>query len=329
MATPIKGMKTWSGLAKNRRRPSEYEVVTTNLQTRTRHADQAYELSPAPLLPMNAFYQRHVSESPLQHPDWEAFRNPDEMIDRVYTRVQDQQEQYVDGLLDEHDEMGHDATLAPAWLALLERLYTPRRFLQMALQMGAAYLVQMAPASTITACAGFQDGDEYRWLSRCAYRARELQRTHPALGFGATERGCWEQEPAWQGFRELLEKTLATYDWGEHFVALNLVAKPAADEAHRQLGRVARRCDDGLLGLLAENQMRDSERSRRWSAALVSFSLENEANAAVLKGWIEKWIPLARQAVDAYCGALPEQDDAAAAALGAVTAFHRSLGLDA
>ena len=45
------------------------EVVTTNLQTRTRHADQAYELSPAPLLPMNAFYQRHVSESPLQHPD--------------------------------------------------------------------------------------------------------------------------------------------------------------------------------------------------------------------------------------------------------------------
>ena len=160
---------------------SEYEVVTTNLQTRTRHADQAYELSPAPLLPMNAFYQRHVSESPLQHPDWEAFRDPDEMIYRVYTRVQDQQEQYV----------------------------------------------------------------------------------------------------------------------------------------------------DGLLGLLADNQMRDSERSRRWSAALVTFSLENEANAAVLKGWIETWMPLARRAVEAYCGALPEQDDAAAAALGAVAAFHRSLGLDA
>ena len=329
MAVQVKGMKTWSGLAKKRRRPSEYEVVTTNLQTRTRHPDQAYELSPAPLLGMNEFYKRHVSESPLQHTDWEGFRDPDEMIYRVYTRIQDQQEQYVDGLLDEHNEIGHDATLSAAWLDVLERLYTPRRFLQMALQMGAAYLVQMAPASTITACAGFQDGDEFRWLSRCAYRARELQRAHPERGFGETERGTWEEEPAWQGFRELLEKTLATYDWGEHFVALNLVAKPAADEAHRQLGRVGRRCDDGLLGLMADNQMRDSERSRRWSAALVAFSLENEANGEVLRGWIEKWMPLARQAVAAYCGALPEQDDAADAALAAVEAFHRSLGLDA
>ena len=195
MAVQVKGMKTWSGLAKKRRRPSEYEVVTTNLQTRTRHPDQAYELSPAPLLGMNEFYKRHVSESPLQHTDWEGFRDPDEMIYRVYTRIQDQQEQYVDGLLDEHNEIGHDATLSAAWLDVLERLYTPRRFLQMALQMGAAYLVQMAPASTITACAGFQDGDEFRWLSRCAYRARELQRAHtrarlrrdraPHLGGGA------------------------------------------------------------------------------------------------------------------------------------------------
>ena len=198
MAVQVKGMKTWSGLAKKRRRPSEYEVVTTNLQTRTRHPDQAYELSPAPLLGMNEFYKRHVSESPLQHTDWEGFRDPDEMIYRVYTRIQDQQEQYVDGLLDEHNEIGHDATLSAAWLDVLERLYTPRRFLQMALQMGAAYLVQMAPASTITACAGFQDGDEFRWLSRCAYRARELQRALPERGFGETERRTWEEEPAWQ-----------------------------------------------------------------------------------------------------------------------------------
>ena len=135
MAVQVKGMKTWSGLAKKRRRPSEYEVVTTNLQTRTRHPDQAYELSPAPLLGMNEFYKRHVSESPLQHPDWEGFRDPDEMIYRVYTRIQDQQEQYVDGLLDEHNEIGHDATLSAAWLDVLERLYTPRRFLQTCLSM--------------------------------------------------------------------------------------------------------------------------------------------------------------------------------------------------
>ena len=40
-------------------------------------------------------------------------------------------------------------------------------------------------------------------------------------------------------------------------------------------------------------------------------------------------MPLAREAVGAYCGALPEQDDATETALGAVAAFHRSLGLGA
>ena len=56
MAVDVRGMKTWSKLAKNKRRPSEYEIVTTNLQTRNRHRDQAYELSPAPDLAMNEWY---------------------------------------------------------------------------------------------------------------------------------------------------------------------------------------------------------------------------------------------------------------------------------
>ena len=46
MTVEVRGMKTWSKLAENKRRPSEYEVVTTNLHTRNRHRDQAYELSP-------------------------------------------------------------------------------------------------------------------------------------------------------------------------------------------------------------------------------------------------------------------------------------------
>ncbi len=329
MSVEIRGMKTWSGLAKNKRRPSEYEVVTTNLQTRHRYADQAYELSPAPELAMNNWYRRHVFESPLQHEDWEAWRDPDGIIYRVYTRLQDSQEQYIDGLLDEHDEIEHDASLSPAWLDTLERLYTPRRYLQTALQMGAAYLVQIAPASTLTAAAGFQEGDEFRWLSRMAYRTCELRKTHPQRGFGTTERRAWEEDPAWQGLRELLEKVLATYDWGENFVAFNLVAKPAADETLRELGTTARHFADPLLSLLADNQLRDADRSRRWSAALVDFCRGKDGNAAAMAGWIETWMPLAKQAITAYCEALPESPRAAEAAIGRLEAFHRSLGLGA
>lgn len=328
MTAEIRGMKTWSKLAKNKRRPSEYETVTTNLHTRVRHRDQAYELSPAPDLAMNEWYRKNVFDSPLQHDDWEEFRDPDELIYRVYTRSQDVQEDYIDGLLSEHNEIGHDDTLQADWLTTLEHMYTPRRYLQATLQMGAAYLLQIAPASTLTACAGFQEGDEFRWLQRVAYRTRELQNAHPDRGFGSKERHHWEQDPAWQGLRELIEKVLVSYDWGENFVALNLVAKPAADEALRQLSQVSRRFHDPLTALLIDNQMRDSDRSRRWSAGVVKFALAKDSNKAVIRDWIAKWTPLASTAIEKYCGALPEQDDAIQTATANVAAFHRSLGLN-
>ncbi len=326
MTVKVTGMKTWSKLAANRRRPSEYEIVATNLQTRHRHRDSAYELSPAPGLPMNEWYRKNVFDSALQHDDWEEFRDPDALIYRVYTRSQDSQEEYVDGLLNEHNEIGYDAELQPEWLDTLEKLYTPRRYLQAALQMSAAYIVQIAPASTITSCAGFQEGDEFRWLQRLAYRTRELEIAHPGRGFGKTERENWEREPAFQGLRELMEKVLVTYDYGESFTAANLVAKPAADETLRELAATARRFSDPLLALLADNQLRDSDRSRRWSAELVRFCTQAKAeNKAVIRDWIDQWMPLAVSAVSTWCEALPESQGSADAVVSRMRAWHRSL----
>ena len=328
MSNNVTGLKTWSKLAKNKRRPSEYEIVTTNLQTRNRHRDQAYELSPAPDLAMNDWYRKYVFDSNLQHDDWEEFRDPDEMIYRNYTRTQDSQEEYIDGVLSEHNDIGHDEDLSADWLNILENIYTPRRFVQVTLQMTSAYILQIAPASTITACAGFQEGDEFRWLQRMAYRTRELQIAHPERGFGSNERKIWEKSPAFQGIRELMEKTLIAYDWGESFVANNLVAKVACDETLRELATVARSFRDPLLATLADNQLRDSDRSRRWSSALVKFCTDaREENRAVIRSWIEDWMPLASKAITSYCHELPDGKSAATAAITRTEAFHRSLEL--
>jgi toluene monooxygenase system protein E len=277
---------------------------------------------------MNDWYRKYVFDSNLQHDDWEEFRDPDEMIYRNYTRTQDSQEEYIDGVLNEHNDIGHDEDLSDDWLNLLENLYTPRRFIQVTLQMTSAYVLQIAPASTITACAGFQEGDEFRWLQRIAYRTRELQIAHPDRGFGSNERKIWEQSPAFQGIRELMEKTLIAYDWGESFVANNLVAKVAVDETLRELATVARSFRDPLLATLADNQLRDSDRSRRWSSALVKFCTDaREENRAVIRSWIEDWMPLASKAITSYCHELPDGKSAATAAITRTEAFHRSLEL--
>lgn len=322
----LKPLKTWSHLATRRRKPSEYEIVSTNLHYSTRDANAPWELDPD--LFMNRWYKQYRNASPLKHSDWNAFRDPDELVYRTYNMLQDGQETYVFGLFDQFNQREHDKALMPQWAGTLARLYTPGRYLFHTLQMASAYVAQMAPASTITNCEAFQSADSLRWLSHAAYRAKELSLTFTDKGFGQDERKYWEEDAAWQGFRELMEKVLVAWDWGEAFVALNLVAKPAIEEAVlRKLGESGRHNGDTLLGMLTDAQLLDGVRHRRWSTALVKMALEQPGNADVIKGWIAKWEPLADKAIDAFCATLPDVANAAESAKQATREFRRSLGL--
>ena len=323
----LKPLKTWSHLAARRRKPSEYEVVSVNLHYSTRPGSAApYELDPE--LFMNRWYLKNREGSPVQHEDWNAFRDPDELIYRTYCLLQDGQETYVQGLFNQFNEREHDKALSPQWAGTLARLHTPARYLFHTVQMASAYIAQMGPSSTISLCAAFQGMDSFRWLSHSAYRAKELQNTFPDKGFAADERKYWEDDAAWQGFRELMEKTLVAWDWFECFVALNLVAKPAIEEAVlRKLGDAARHNNDTLLGMLIDAQAMDATRHRRWTTALVKMVSEKEGNAEQIRKWVAKWEPLADKAIDAYCAALSEIPQAAAEAKKATREFRASLGL--
>ena len=125
-----KPLKTWSHLAKQRRRPSEYEIVSTNLLWST---DGPMPWAMSPDTPMNVWYLKYRNNSPLKHTDWDAYRDPDALIYRGYNVMQDGQETYVDGLLEEHEKRRHDQGLEAAWLDILARLYTPGRYLLHAL----------------------------------------------------------------------------------------------------------------------------------------------------------------------------------------------------
>ncbi|MEO0316935.1 MAG: hypothetical protein RL404_612, partial [Pseudomonadota bacterium] len=159
----LKPLKTWSHLAGQRRKPSEYEIVSTNLHYTTNNPDAPFELDPN--FPLATWFKQYRNASPLKHADWNAFRDPDEIVYRTYNMMQDGQETYVNGLLDQMSERGHDAMLERTWAGSLARLYAPSRYLFHALQMASAYLSQMAPASTISNCATYQTADSLRWLT--------------------------------------------------------------------------------------------------------------------------------------------------------------------
>ena len=79
--------------------------------------------------------------------------------------------------------------------------------------------------------------------------------------------------------------------------------------------------------MMLEAQLRDAERSRRWTLRLVEQALEVEGNRSVLEGWVKKWTPLGEKAIDAFCAALPGLPTAAQDARDGLKAFQKSLGL--
>jgi toluene monooxygenase system protein E len=296
-------LKTWSHLAGNRKRPSEYEIVSTNTLFTTGNPEAALELSTA--LPMNQWIKRYRTDSRLQHPDWDAFRDPDGVVYRTYCTQRDKDEDYVDGLVRQYSDMGHDGKLSTDWRAQLGAQYTPLRYLLHTTQMASAYLVTMSQASTVANCFAFQMGDQFRWMSRVAYRTAELRKSAPEAGFGSAERGHWENAPSWQGFRELMERQLATYDYGEAIIALNRVALPAVDDALRELGQQAAGHGDTLTQFLVEAQLTDSQRRERWTDALMTFLESEPDNKAYVAEVVERWSSLAERAIQAYRGGFP------------------------
>ena len=291
--------KTWSLLGDVRRKPSEYEVVSAKLHYHYRREPAPFELDPN--TPINTWYLRYREGSPLQADSWEDFRDPHQVTYQVYVQRQAEREMYLENLVDEFERRNHDARVQKDWVRMLDRLYLPARFPMHALQMNALYEAQMAPSSFITNAAYFQAADEQRRIQWLAYRAKSLSLEHDAeLASSAHTRRRWEEDAVWQPLREAVEKMLIAYDWGEAFVALNLMVKPVFDEVFNvQLAELARAHEDALLALMLDDFALDIQRSRDWSVALVQYATEQHpANTELFKQWIEQWKPLAYRGIE-------------------------------
>jgi toluene monooxygenase system protein E len=175
--------------------------------------------------------------------------------------------------------------------------------------MLAAYVAQMAPSSRITNCASFQTGDEMRRVQRIAYRTVQLA-GHPLDDEAAArQRAAWEEAAAFQPLRELIERALVAYDWGESFIVTNAVIKPRIDRLVNQdiAGTLATANGDPILRSIHFSLDEDAHWHREWTAALLRHIVDdNTANAEVVSGWIEKWSPLASEALEAFAGVTAE-----------------------
>ena len=298
------GRKTYTRLATGRRIPTEYELMSTDLHY---NHPRRFELPASN--PVVDWYYRNREGSALQAREWDQFADPRRTTYRSYTQLQDGREDVVDGLLREVDETGYDTQLADEWVTFLDRWYSPLRFPVHGLQMLAAYVAQMAPSSRITNCASFQMGDEMRRVQRIAYRTVQLAGPPFDDEAAARQRAAWEEAAAFQPLRELIERALVAYDWGESFIVTNAVIKPRIDRLVNQdiAGTLATANGDPILTSIHFSLDEDAHWHREWTAALIRHIVDdNTANAEVVSGWIEKWSPLASEALEAFASVTAE-----------------------
>ena len=291
------GRKTYTRLEAGRRIPTEYELTSTDLHY---NYPRRFELPPGN--PVVDWIYRNREGSALQDRDWDQFADPRRTTYRIYTQLQDGREDVVDGLLREVDDTGYDTRLNDEWVRFLERWYTPLRFPVHGLQMLSAYVAQMAPSSRITNCASFQTGDEMRRVQRIAYRTVQLAGPPFDDEAAARQRAAWEEAAAFQPLRELIERALVAYDWGESFIVTNAVIKPRIDRlVNRDIaGTLATANGDPILTSIHFSLDEDAHWHREWTAALMRHIVDdNTANAEVVSGWIDKWSPLASEALEA------------------------------
>jgi toluene monooxygenase system protein E len=282
-------------LGAKRRMPTEYELTSSKLHY---HYPRNFELSNEN--PVSQWYFQHREGSPLQATDWELFADPRRTTYTKYNEIQNARETVVDGLLREIDESEYDQKLSAEWVDFLHHWYGPLRYPAHGLQMMSAYVAQMAPGSRITNCAAFQAADEMRRLQRVAYRSAQLH-AHLGSAHPAEHQGFWQSAESFQGLRELIERAMIVYDFGEAFTVLNFVVKPHVDALlNTELaGRLAASNGDTILREIHFSLHEDAQWHRAWSNELArTLIADTPANEAIMNEWVAKWTPLAVRAVE-------------------------------
>jgi toluene monooxygenase system protein E len=274
------------------RRPSEYEIASSRLLY---YVPRGFDVQ----TPLAAWYHTHQAQSRLRCSDFDAFCDPRQTTYARYVSLQRDNEVFVDSLLGSAQATGYDERLPPDWVALLGRVLGPLRYPVHGLQMVAAYIGSMAPSGKLAITGLLQAADEVRRTQRLAYRLCQLQQAHPACGQDSKQ--LWERDPAWQPLRELIERLLVVYDWGEAFALLNLLVKPAFDELFMvRFAELARNAGDDVLGRLLISLHEDTCWHREWSAALVSMVVADDpSNTETLSSWLQPWAPRVRDAMAA------------------------------
>lgn len=170
---------------------------------------------------------------------------------------------------------------------------------------------RLALSDTVTFALVFGAADALRHVEHGAAGRAVIEDTVGEEVFADVE-GDWSAGEGWQPLRAAAEQLLATTDWVEALVAVNVILEPLVGGFLREhyLDSGARRHGDAYTAAATATWRSDSDRARRWTFALIDHLLADpahgSANRAVIAEWADRWEWWAHRSVAALTAYLSQ-----------------------
>ena len=231
----------------------------------------------------------------LRHDNWYAYRDPAQQWQRTYVRQQEQQETAIARVTEDAALDGSLRELDHRWVEeILCKHYRAWSFFDYAIFRTLAPAQREALSDTIGSILCFQSFDHLRHAQGVIIYLVELE-NHTALD-DSVGKERWMNNPIYQPSRRLAEQIMATTDWGELIVALNLVVGPLLQQmaVSDLIRRNAVQNRDAVAAHMVLTAERDRRRNLAAAQAFVKMVTDKSCpdathNREVIQEWLDDW----------------------------------------
>lgn len=237
--------------------------------------------------------------------DWSAFRDPNRVIYVEWVAEVHRVESTLTAATQQLREDSAVDAIQPDWLIEgIGRDVIVLPFVDRAYFRVLSRAQRLALSDTLTLPLVFEAADKLRHVEHAAALRVEVE-TAGATDIFADTHDLWLHSPHWSPLRESIELLLATEDWVEAVIAINLVLDPLVGQflRHEYFLPASESNNDQFVPLTVQAWATDTDRARTWTEALmehlISDPTHGQANKALVRSWILKWKQQADNAVDA------------------------------
>ncbi|MGQ0843794.1 MAG: hypothetical protein ACT4QF_06630 [Sporichthyaceae bacterium] len=281
--------KTFVWLSGRKRPPSEYEELSTGIQWNG--------------LPVSKTTVGQWSEDSTElSTDWNAFRDPGGMYYRNYVVGQDAVEKQLDAAFALTSDADFISAIDPEWRESLKVTVGTMSFVQWGSSMALQHVLRFTLSPTVACAVQLQIMDKLRAAERSV---QWFELLNPELSVDDLH-GLWDEVPEIQPLHRFIEEILVEKDWGKVLVAVNLVLGGLLEPFLRELYVPGGRAyGDFATSALGTHLAKDAKRAVVWTDAFLAQCMAEEANATVIAGWVDHYLPAAAAAIDAIVAAHP------------------------